>query len=43
MQEITLHEAADQCYLDEGVRLLELAQNAQRLFVKQSPASNAAC
>ena len=25
MQEITLHQAADQCYLDEGVRLLELA------------------
>jgi site-specific DNA recombinase len=37
MQEIALHEAADQCYLDEGVRLLELAQNAQRLFAKQEP------
>ena len=37
MHEITLHQAADQCYLDEGVRLLELAQNAQRLFAKQEP------
>lgn len=37
MQEITLHRAADQCYLDEGVRLLELAQTSQRLFAKQEP------
>ena len=37
MQEITLHQAADQCYLDEGMRLLELAQSAQRLFAKQEP------
>jgi site-specific DNA recombinase len=37
MQEIALHQAADQCYLDEGVRLLELARNSQRLFVKQEP------
>jgi site-specific DNA recombinase len=37
MQEINLHQAADQCYLDEGVRLLELARSAQRLFVKQGP------
>jgi hypothetical protein len=37
MQEITLHQAADQCYLDEGVRLLELAQSSQRLFAKQEP------
>jgi len=37
MQEITLHQAADQCYLDEGVRLLSLAQSAQRLFAKQEP------
>jgi hypothetical protein len=37
MQEITLHQAADQCYLDEGVRLLELADNSQRLFAKQEP------
>src|SRR4029077_17786526 len=37
MQEIPLHRAADQCYLDEGVRLLELAQTSQRLFAKQEP------
>jgi site-specific DNA recombinase len=37
MQEIALHQAADQCYLDEGVRLLELGQSAQRLFAKQEP------
>lgn len=37
MQEIALHEAADQCYLDEGMHLLELAQSAQQLFVKQEP------
>ena len=37
MQEIALHEAADQCYLDEGVRLLELAHSSQRLFAKQEP------
>ena len=37
MQEITLHQAADQCYLDEGVRLLELAQSSQRLFARQEP------
>ena len=37
MQEITLHQAADQCYLDEGVRLLELAHSSQRLFAKQEP------
>jgi hypothetical protein len=37
MQEITLHQVADECYLDEGVRLLELAHSAQRLFAKQEP------
>jgi site-specific DNA recombinase len=37
MQEIVLHQAADQSYLDEGVRLIELAQSAQRLFAKQKP------
>jgi site-specific DNA recombinase len=37
MQEITLHQVADDCYLDEGARLLELAQSAQRLFARQEP------
>ena len=29
------HQSADQSYLEDGVRLFELAQNAQRLFAKQ--------
>jgi hypothetical protein len=33
LHEIERHRAADQSYLEEGVRLLELARNAQRLFV----------
>ncbi len=37
MREITWHQTADQSYLGEGARLLELAHNAQRLFVKQEP------
>ena len=32
------HQDANQTYLDEGIRLLELAQKAGRLFRKQSPA-----
>ena len=39
MQEIALHEVADQCYLDEGVRLLELAQRAAA--VRQTGAERA--
>ena len=30
-------QAADRSYIDEGVQLLELARNAQRLFAKQDP------
>jgi site-specific DNA recombinase len=37
LREIERHQAADQSYLEEGVRVLELAQNAQRLFEKQEP------
>jgi site-specific DNA recombinase len=37
LREIERHQAADQSYLEEGVRLLELARNAQRLFEKQEP------
>jgi hypothetical protein len=29
--------AADRSYLDEGARLLEIAQGARRLFAKQQP------
>jgi site-specific DNA recombinase len=31
-RDIERHQTADQSYLEEGVRLLELARNAQRLF-----------
>ena len=34
-REIERHRNADKSYLDEGVALLELARNAQRLFAKQ--------
>jgi site-specific DNA recombinase len=30
-------QAADRSYMDEGVQLLELARDAQRLFAKQEP------
>jgi len=36
LSEIAKHEAAEQSYMDEGVRLLELAQNAQALFERQT-------
>jgi hypothetical protein len=35
LRDIEQHQGADQSYLDEGVQLLELARNAQRLFAKQ--------
>lgn len=35
--EIALIDVADRDYLDSGIRLLELAQNARRLFEQQSP------
>ncbi len=37
VREIERHQTADRSYLEEGVRLLELARNAQRLFEKQEP------
>jgi site-specific DNA recombinase len=37
LREIGWHQSADQAYLGEGVRLLELAHNAGRLFAKQEP------
>ena len=36
-REIDRHRNADKSYLEEGVALLELARNAQRLFAKQEP------
>ena len=36
-REIERHQNADKSYLDEGIALLELARNAQRLFASQEP------
>ena len=36
-REIERHQSADQSYMDEGVQLLELARNAQKLFERQEP------
>jgi site-specific DNA recombinase len=35
MRDIERHQEAEQSYMDEGVRILELAQNAQALFERQ--------
>lgn len=37
LREIERLQAADRSYIGEGVQLLELARNAQRLFAKQEP------
>ena len=37
LREIERHEAAEQSYMDVGVQILELAQNAPRLFERQEP------
>jgi site-specific DNA recombinase len=37
LREIERHQSADQSYMDEGVQLLELALNAQKLFERQEP------
>lgn len=37
LREIERHESAEQSYMDEGVQILELARNAQRLFERQEP------
>jgi site-specific DNA recombinase len=37
LREIERHESAEQSYMDEGVQILELARNAQRLFERQDP------
>lgn len=41
LREIERHQNADKSYLDEGIALLELARNAQRLFAKQEPREKA--
>lgn len=35
LRDIERHQGVDRSYLEDGVRLIELAQNAQRLFEKQ--------
>ncbi len=37
LREIERHEGAEQSYMDEGVQILELARNAQKLFEQQQP------
>jgi site-specific DNA recombinase len=37
LREIERHQAANESFMDEGVRLLELARNAPRLFERQEP------
>jgi len=37
LRELERLQAADRSYLDDGMQLLELARNAQRLFAKQEP------
>jgi site-specific DNA recombinase len=37
LREIARHESAEQSYMVEGVQILELARNAQRLFEQQEP------
>ncbi len=37
LNDIERHQSAEQSYMDEGVQLLELARNAQKLFAKQEP------
>jgi site-specific DNA recombinase len=36
-REIDRHAAAEQSYMDEGVKILELASNAQKLIESQEP------
>ena len=37
LREITRHESAEQSYMNEGVQILELGRNAQKLFEQQEP------
>ena len=36
-REIDRHQEADRSYMDDGLQILELARNAQRLFERQEP------
>lgn len=37
LEAIEQHQNAEKSYMEEGIQLLELARNAQRLFAKQEP------
>jgi len=37
LREIERHSEAEESYMEDGVRLLELARNARQLFVRQAP------
>jgi site-specific DNA recombinase len=37
LREIERHQCAEQSYMDEGIQILELARNAQKLFERQQP------
>jgi len=37
LREIERHGAAEESYMEDGVRLLELARNARQLFARQAP------
>jgi site-specific DNA recombinase len=37
LREIERHQSADQSYLEEGITIPEIAQNAQRLFENEQP------
>ncbi|MCW5737878.1 MAG: recombinase family protein, partial [Enhydrobacter sp.] len=36
-REIDRHQRADESFMDEGIQILELARNAQKLFERQAP------
>ena len=42
-REIERLQSADKSYLEEGVQLLELARNAQRLFAARTRARRVVC
>ena len=37
LREIDRHQSAHKSYMGEGIQILELAQNAQKLFERQQP------
>ena len=37
LREIERHQSAEESYMDDGIQILELARNAQKLFARQQP------